>query len=69
MSLGKKEFEEQRQHWIDNYHFNYRLLDIDFEAYMYMQGLSQEEFNRLNNMDKNEKYAVLSLSGGNFKSI
>ncbi len=51
MGISKREFEEHRQYWSENFYHNFRLLDIDFEMYMLMSGLSKEEYNRLNNME------------------
>lgn len=52
--MSNKEFKEHFGHWKDNWYIKYRLLDINFETYMYMQGLSKEEYNKLNN-SKNVK--------------
>ena len=48
--LNKKiEFEKFREEWKENWYDYYRLLDIDFEAFMLMKGLTIEEFKYLNN--------------------
>ena len=48
--LNKKiEFEKFREEWKENWYDYYRLLDIDFEAFMLMKGLTIEEFKHLNN--------------------
>ena len=47
-TMDKTEFERQRQLWKDDWQDNYRLLDIDFEMYMYMQGMSKQQFDKLN---------------------
>lgn len=49
--MSKIEFEQHRQHWKDDWHDNYRLLDIDFETYMFMHGMSKEDFDKLNKED------------------
>ena len=49
--MDKVEFEQHRQYWKDNWYDNYRLLDIDFEMYMFMQGMSKEDFDKLNKED------------------
>jgi hypothetical protein len=46
--MTKKEFEEKRQEWIRDWYSTYRLLDIDFESYMLMHGVSPDEYKRLN---------------------
>ncbi len=48
-NMTKKEFETQRLTWKYEWYNRWRLLDIDFEAYMLMKGLSKEEYNKLNN--------------------
>ena len=48
--LNKKiEFEKFREEWKENWYDYYRLLDIDFEAFMLMKGLTIEEYKHLNN--------------------
>jgi hypothetical protein len=47
--LTKQEFEKYRELWKLEWYDHWRLLDIDFEAYMLMRGLTKEEFNILNN--------------------
>jgi hypothetical protein len=50
MNLDKKiEFEKFREEWKKNWYGFYRLLDIDFEAFMLMKGLTIEEYKHLNN--------------------
>ena len=50
MNLDKKiEFEKFREAWKENWYDYYRLLDIDFEAFMLMKGLTIEEYKHLNN--------------------
>jgi hypothetical protein len=46
--MTKQEFENQRSVWKYEWYNHWRLLDIDFEAYMLMKGLSKEEYNKLN---------------------
>ena len=45
----KREFEKFREEWKENWYDYYRLLDIDFECFMLMKGLTIEEFKHLNN--------------------
>jgi hypothetical protein len=47
--VTKQEFEKFRETWKLEWYDHWRLLDIDFEAYMLMKGLTQEEFKKLNN--------------------
>jgi hypothetical protein len=42
-----EEFLECKTHWLKEWQDKYRLLDIDFEMYMIMNGLSREEFDKL----------------------
>jgi hypothetical protein len=42
-----EEFLECKTHWLKEWQDKYRLLDIDFEMYMLMNGLSREEFDKL----------------------
>jgi hypothetical protein len=51
--MDKEKFEGYRKLWKLEWHNHWRLLDIDFEAYMLMKGLPKEEFDRLNK-EKNE---------------
>lgn len=57
--MTQQEFELNRQKWIKEWADKWRLLDIDFEAYMLMQGMSPDEYKRMNeeswkvNPDKN----------------
>jgi 7-cyano-7-deazaguanine synthase len=59
--MDKKTFEQYRVVWKYEWYNHWRLLDIDFEVYMRMKGISKEEFDKLN---KNMKHVVVSLSGG-----
>ena len=47
--VTKQEFEKFRETWKEEWYEHWRLLDIDFEAYMLMKGLTQEQFKTLNN--------------------
>jgi hypothetical protein len=47
--LTKQEFEKYRELWKAEWYNHWRLLDIDFEAYMLMRGLTKEQFKKLNN--------------------
>jgi len=46
--MDKEKFEQYRKLWKLEWKNHWRLLDIDFEAYMLMRGLPKEEFDRLN---------------------
>ena len=47
--VTKQEFEKFRETWKEEWYDHWRLLDIDFEAYMLMRGLTQEQYKTLNN--------------------
>ena len=47
--FSKKEFEKFREEWKEKWYNHYRLLDIDFEMFMLMKGLTREEYKYLNN--------------------
>jgi hypothetical protein len=46
--LSKEEFEKFRETWKSEWYDHWRLLDIDFEMYMLMKGLTKQEFKNLN---------------------
>ena len=46
--LTKEEFEKFRETWKEEWYDHWRLLDIDFECYMLMRGLTEQEFKNLN---------------------
>ena len=48
-NLTKEEFEEYHEIYVKEFYDHWRLLDIDFETYMIMRGLSKQEYNKLNN--------------------
>ena len=54
--MTKEEFEQHRQTWIREWTDKWRLLDIDFETYMIMKGMSPDEYKAINeaNWNKNE---------------
>ena len=47
--MNKEKFEKYRKLWKLEWYNHWRLLDVDFKAYMLMNGLSKKEFNKLNN--------------------
>jgi hypothetical protein len=47
--ITKQEFEKFRETWKEEWYDHWRLLDIDFEMYMLMRGLTEEQFKKLNN--------------------
>ena len=48
--MDKNDFENHRLEWLKDWHSTYRLLDIDFELYMLMKGVTPDEYKRLNEM-------------------
>ena len=46
--MTQQEFEQYRQTWIKEWTDKWRLLDIDFEAYMLMKGMAPEEYRSMN---------------------
>lgn len=53
--MTKKEFEKYREIWKAEWYNHWRLLDIDFEVYMLMGGLTKEEFDKLNKEEYGEE--------------
>ena len=54
--MTQQEFEQHRQTWIKEWTDKWRLLDIDFETYMMMKGMSPDEYRAINeaSWNKNE---------------
>ena len=50
LEMTKQEFEQHRLEWLKEWNDKWRLLDIDFEMYMLMKGVSPDEYKRLNEM-------------------
>jgi hypothetical protein len=48
-NLTKQEFEKYRELWKAEWYNHWRLLDVNFEVYMLMRGLTKEQFDKLNN--------------------
>jgi hypothetical protein len=46
--MDKEIFEQHRQTWIKEWTDKWRLLDIDFEAYMLMKGMAPDEYRSMN---------------------
>jgi hypothetical protein len=46
--MTQQEFEQHRQTWIKEWTDKWRLLDIDFEAYMLMKGMAPDEYRSMN---------------------
>lgn len=46
--MNQLEFEKHRQTWIREWVDKWRLLDIDFESYMLMHGMTPEEYKAMN---------------------
>ena len=53
--MEKETFEEFRKLWKLEWYNHWRLLDIDFEAYMLMRGLPKEEYDKLNKESHGEE--------------
>ena len=49
-NMTKAEFEAHRLEWLKDWSTKYRVMDIDFESYMLMKGVSPDEYKRLNEM-------------------
>lgn len=47
--MDKQTFEEYREIYVKEFYDYWKLLDIDFETYMIMRGLSKQEYDKLNN--------------------
>lgn len=54
--MTQQEFEQHRQTWLREWNDKWRVLDIDFETYMIMKGMSPDEYKSMNelNWQKNE---------------
>jgi hypothetical protein len=54
--MTQQEFEQHRQTWLREWNDKWRVLDIDFETYMIMKGMSPDEYKKMNefNWQKNE---------------
>jgi hypothetical protein len=46
--MTRKEFEEKRNLWLKEWNEKWRVLDIDFETYMIMNGMTKDEYRKLN---------------------
>ena len=46
--MTQQEFEQHRQTWIKEWNDKWRVLDIDFESYMLMKGMSPDEYRTIN---------------------
>jgi len=53
--MDRQTFEEYREIWKVEWYNHWRLLDIDFETYMLMGGLTKEEFDKLNKEEYGEE--------------
>ena len=53
--MNKEQFEEYRKLWKLEWYNHWRLLDIDFEAYMLMRGLPKAEYDILNKEEYGEE--------------
>ena len=51
--MTQDEFNKHRQDWIREWNDKWRHLDIDFESYMLMKGVSPDEYKRLNEESNN----------------
>jgi len=59
--MTHEEFKQHREQWLREWADKWRHLDIDFEAYMVMKGVTGDEYKRLNEgidgEDKTDKHA------------
>jgi len=46
--MTHEEFKQHREQWVREWATKWRHLDIDFEAYMVMKGVTGDEYKRLN---------------------
>jgi hypothetical protein len=46
--MTQEEFEQYRKTWIKEWAEHWRPLDIDFESYMLMKGMSPDEYKKMN---------------------
>ena len=46
--MTQEEFSQHRTTWIKEWNDKWRVLDIDFEAYMLMHGMSPDEYKEMN---------------------
>jgi len=46
--MTHEEFKQHREQWVREWATKWRHLDIDFEAYMVMKGITGDEYKRLN---------------------
>jgi hypothetical protein len=46
--MTQHEFTEHRNTWLKEWADKWRLLDIDFETYMMMKGMTSEEYKAMN---------------------
>jgi hypothetical protein len=46
--MDKLEFEKNRQVWIKEWADKWKFLDIDFETYMVMKGMTPQEYKTMN---------------------
>ena len=56
--MTQQEFEQHRQTWIKEWADKWRLLDIDFEAYMLMKGMSPDEYKTVNEVSWNKNELI-----------
>ena len=46
--MTQEEFSQHRLTWLKEWNDKWRVLDIDFEAYMLMKGMSPDEYKKMN---------------------
>lgn len=49
--MTQQEFEQHRQTWLREWNDKWRVLDIDFETYMIMKGMSPDEYKSMNELN------------------
>ena len=46
--MTQEEFSQHRLTWLKEWNDKWRVLDIDFESYMLMQGMTPDEYKTMN---------------------
>ena len=67
--MTQQEFEQHRQTWIKEWNDKWRLLDIDFEAYMLMKGMSPDEYKAINEESWNKNELIDDEWGETFMTL
>jgi hypothetical protein len=69
--MTKQEFEQNRSQWVKDWFIKSRPLDLDFETYMIMNGLTKEQYHYLNNLPEHIKvdYEWIEKNISNYENI